>query len=64
MRKIGDRFEIDEKTLEVRKAAKTGRESCCGCYFEDKDCIMVEDLKCCSIMRDDRTDVIFVEVGE
>ena len=60
--KIGERLEIEGQLVEVQKAIKTGINSCFGCWLIDKDCMVFDKLRCCSITREDAIDVIFKAV--
>lgn len=62
--KIGERFQVDGQLIEVKKAVKIGFDSCYECYLKDKDCMKMIDLKCCSTVREDATDIIFKAVEE
>lgn len=59
--KIGEKFKYKGVTLEVVKSHKSHPlYPCCDCYFlRDGGCA---DLICSGILRDDKTDVHFIEV--
>ena len=61
-RKIGEKFNYGDVTLEVTESHKS--DGCCDCYFLPNWCSESFDTrgKCSKRARDDKRDVYFKEV--
>lgn len=66
MRKIGEVFQLNGVKLKVEKAKYKGNKSCIGCFLYNKECFddVVFTGRCDAKGREDKTDVIFVEVED
>lgn len=63
--KIGESFQYGLVKLKCVKA-KNEKDACDGCIFKSHDCLDYKVFagRCQSYLREDKTDVIFVEVKD
>lgn len=62
---VGQRFELNDKTYEVKEPGNGDEFSCEGCaFYYDDDCRELDIPECYGISRKDKKAVIFAELEE